>query len=138
MTTQIRVTGKKGYSGAIGYINPQVGMPTNLGYITAFTDPIATIGAGHGGDDLPHFGAGSASGYFSCYADQLMIYSGDAAAFGWPNSQGSILLGHDGGINSGGSPKAAFLQGFVYETGGSASLPNTVIPPSGQRPDVLV
>lgn len=138
MSTQIRVTNKRGLPGAVGYITPQVGMPTNLGYVTAYTDPFVTIGAGHGQDDLPDFGAGSVSGFYRVYADQLMMYSGDAAAYGWPNGANCVVLGHDRGINAGGAPQAAFLQGFVYETGGSASLPNSVVPPSGQRPDVLV
>lgn len=121
---------------SIGEMNVSIGMPVvNRGYIASTGISTLTIGTGHGGDDYASFGAGNPSGVFTLYPSQCAIASGDAAAFGWPTTGGSIVYGHVGGINTGGSPKAAFLNGFEYMTGGTAS--QLVPPASGFRPDVL-
>lgn len=123
MLTNIKVVSSPGKA-AIGEMYPAIGMPTDKGYVSATGVSTITIG-----------GTGAASGYYLGYADRFNIASGDAAAFGWPSSGGSIQYGHDGGVNSGGSPTAGFQMGFTYQTGGSASTGGA--PASGQYFDIL-
>lgn len=133
MLQKIKVVSKKGVGGALGEMNVALGMPTQLGYISGTGVSTVTVGGGEGNDFT--FGAGSTSGYFNVYPNQLQIASGDAAAFGWPGGSDCVRYGHSRGVLANGSPVSAFQAGFVYMDGKTAS--QSIVPESGVRPDLL-
>lgn len=99
MENKVRVVVTVGRTSTLGYMDPHVGMPTNLGIIAAFD----AFGVCTMNDTGPHPHGGRSR----FHAHQLLVLQTDAAGYGWPGGADCVLLGHA-------------KQGTIYPGGDSA------------------
>lgn len=107
---QVRVTKILGGGGAIGSMDPQVGMTTHMGPILSLDSGNYTVVVG--------MGSGSYQQRF--YPADLFVAYPDATGWAWPTGVNDVQFGHTHGVLANGAPLA--IGSGMYYLGGDGTV----------------